>query len=105
MPISLNPGQVAGALAGEHHDPFDRMLVAQAREETMALLSNDAEFDQFGVERIWFVAYRPLLVVMVEASRVIVDTPRKRTRCWSPTKAATAVPLVLFPFTSLLAIR
>lgn len=53
LPISHDHGQVAGALAGEHRDPFDRMLVAQAREEKMALLSNDAVFDQFGVERIW----------------------------------------------------
>lgn len=53
LPISLNHGQVAGGLTGAHPDPFDRMLVAQAREEKMALLSNDAVFDQFGVERIW----------------------------------------------------
>ena len=31
LPISLEHGQVAGALAIDHRDPFDRMLVAQAR--------------------------------------------------------------------------
>lgn len=53
LPITLDHGQVAGALPGVHRDPFDRMLVAQAREEKMALVSNDAVFDAFGVERIW----------------------------------------------------
>ncbi len=46
-------GQIAGALAGEHRDPFDRMLIAQAREEKMALVSNEAVFDTFGVTRVW----------------------------------------------------
>ncbi|MCC6772390.1 MAG: type II toxin-antitoxin system VapC family toxin [Gemmatimonadaceae bacterium] len=53
LPISLTHGQVAGALSGEHRDPFNRMLVAQAREEKMALVSNDEIFDAFGVERVW----------------------------------------------------
>ncbi|MEO6445680.1 MAG: type II toxin-antitoxin system VapC family toxin [Gemmatimonadaceae bacterium] len=53
LPITLAHAQVAGALPGEHRDPFDRMLVAQAREEKMALVSNEAVFDAFGVERIW----------------------------------------------------
>ncbi len=53
LPISLEHGQVAGSLAGDHRDPFDRMLVAQAREEKMALVSNDLVFDAFEVRRIW----------------------------------------------------
>jgi PIN domain nuclease of toxin-antitoxin system len=53
LPITLAHGQVAGALRGEHRDPFDRMLVAQARDEKMALVSNDKVFDEFGVGRIW----------------------------------------------------
>lgn len=53
LPLSIAHGQVAGALPGEHRDPFDRMLVAQAREDKMALVSNDEIFDAFAVERIW----------------------------------------------------
>ena len=53
LPISLEHAQVAGALAGEHKDPFDRMLIAQAREEKMAVVSNDRVFDAFGVQRVW----------------------------------------------------
>ncbi|MHB1073953.1 MAG: type II toxin-antitoxin system VapC family toxin [Gemmatimonadaceae bacterium] len=53
LPISLEHAQVAGSLASEHRDPFDRMLVAQAREEKMALVSRDAVFDDFDVQRVW----------------------------------------------------
>lgn len=53
LPISLEHAQVAGNLSGEHKDPFDRMLIAQALEEKMALVSNDRVFDAFGVQRVW----------------------------------------------------
>ena len=53
LPITLEHGQVAGALVGAHRDPFDRMLVAQAREEKLALISNENLFDEFGVARVW----------------------------------------------------
>lgn len=48
LPISLEHAQVAGALRGEHTDPFDRMLIAQALEEkwrsspTIACLTHSA---------------------------------------------------------------
>lgn len=53
LAITLAHGQIAGALLGEHRDPFDRMLIAQAREEKMALVSNEAVFDAFGIARLW----------------------------------------------------
>jgi PIN domain nuclease of toxin-antitoxin system len=53
LPITCAHGQVAGSLPRDHRDPFDRMLAAQAREEKMALISNEVVFDQFAVERIW----------------------------------------------------
>ena len=36
-----------------HKDPFDRLLVAQALAEDMALVSADEALDGYGVERIW----------------------------------------------------
>lgn len=36
-----------------HKDPFDRLLVAQALVEGIPLVSADAVFDLYGVERIW----------------------------------------------------
>jgi len=53
LPISIEHGQIAGALLGDHRDPFDRMLIAQAREEKMALVSNEKTFDAFDIQRIW----------------------------------------------------
>ena len=43
----------AGALPFAHGDPFDRLLIAQAQHEVIALVSNEKLFDGFGVERVW----------------------------------------------------
>jgi PIN domain nuclease of toxin-antitoxin system len=45
--------QRAGRLAGEHRDPFDRMLAAQAQLEDLPLVTDDPVFDGLGVNRIW----------------------------------------------------
>jgi PIN domain nuclease of toxin-antitoxin system len=36
-----------------HRDPFDRLLIAQAIEEDLRLISVDAGFDSYGVTRLW----------------------------------------------------
>jgi PIN domain nuclease of toxin-antitoxin system len=41
------------ALAPHHADPFDRMLVVQAKREGMAIVGNDEQFDAYGVARVW----------------------------------------------------
>lgn len=53
LPIDLRHGQAAGALPGPHRDPFDRMLIAQAMLENLALVSNEQAFDAYGVARLW----------------------------------------------------
>lgn len=40
-------------LPWQHRDPFDRLLVAQARFEGLPLLSRDPTFDGYPVERVW----------------------------------------------------
>ena len=40
-------------MPGEHRDPFDRLLIAQALVEDLTLVSNEAIFDGFGVKRLW----------------------------------------------------
>ncbi len=53
LPISLeHAGQVTG-LPWHHRDPFDRLLAAQSLVEGVPLVSADAIFDQYGVNRIW----------------------------------------------------
>ncbi|MGK2945607.1 MAG: type II toxin-antitoxin system VapC family toxin [Desulfuromonadales bacterium] len=41
LPISLYHGQLAGSLPVFHHDPFDRMLIAQAQSEGLILVTSD----------------------------------------------------------------
>jgi PIN domain nuclease of toxin-antitoxin system len=40
-------------LPGPLRDPFDRMLIAQAMLEDIALVSNEAGFGAYGVRRLW----------------------------------------------------
>ncbi|MFQ5765662.1 MAG: type II toxin-antitoxin system VapC family toxin [Rhodospirillales bacterium] len=53
LPITVAHGLRAGALPGPHRDPFDRMLIAQAEAEDVALVSNETVFDDYGVRRLW----------------------------------------------------
>jgi PIN domain nuclease of toxin-antitoxin system len=53
LPISLSHAALAGSMAGAHRDPFDRMLVAQARLEALAMISADRMFAGFGVAIVW----------------------------------------------------
>jgi len=40
-------------LPRHHRDPFDRMLVAQARAEGLVLLTADHSLEKYPVETIW----------------------------------------------------
>ncbi|MDP9315493.1 MAG: type II toxin-antitoxin system VapC family toxin [Chloroflexota bacterium] len=37
----------------DHRDPFDRLLIAQATVEQMAIVSRDGKFDAYGIQRFW----------------------------------------------------
>lgn len=51
--ITVEHAIAAGSLASPHRDPFDRMLIAQAMIEKMAIVTSDSEFAQFDVKIIW----------------------------------------------------
>lgn len=53
LSITVAHAELAGQLPFDHKDPFDRLLVAQARIADIPLLSNEKLFDGFGVQRIW----------------------------------------------------
>jgi len=53
LAVTLQHGAAAGALPGLHKDPFDRMLIAQARLQNLSLVSNERVFDSYGVSRLW----------------------------------------------------
>jgi len=42
-----------GSLPQHHHDPFDRMLIAQATLEGMTVLTSDRVFAKYAVPTIW----------------------------------------------------
>lgn len=53
LPITLRHARLAGEMGIAHKDPFDRLLIAQAQAEDMVLVSNEALFDGFAVQRLW----------------------------------------------------
>ena len=53
LSITAAHALIAGALTGPHRDPFDRMLIAQAREEGVPIVSGDAVFRDYAAPVIW----------------------------------------------------
>lgn len=49
LPITFRHAEVAGALPAHHADPFDRMLVAQAKVEDLVLLTADERLSAYDV--------------------------------------------------------
>ena len=52
LPIHLDHAMRVGTLPPIHHDPFDRMLVAQAQVEDLLLLSRDVDIARYDVHVI-----------------------------------------------------
>ena len=55
--IELAHATFVETLPPHHKDPFDRLLVSQAMIEKLPLVSADAIFDQYGIQRLW-LGYR-----------------------------------------------
>jgi PIN domain nuclease of toxin-antitoxin system len=53
LAMTATHARIAGALPGDHNDPFDRILAAQALLEGLTIVSRDAALDAFGVIRLW----------------------------------------------------
>ena len=53
LPISISHALAAGLLPMHHRDPFDRMLVAQARTEGLTLVSHDKALEAYDVPILW----------------------------------------------------
>ena len=50
LAITWEHAEAAGALPPQHGDPFDRMLIAQARLEGLRLVTDDRSFGLYDVE-------------------------------------------------------
>jgi PIN domain nuclease of toxin-antitoxin system len=53
LPVKIEHTSVITTLPFHHRDPFDSLLIAQAIEEKLALVSVDDVFDDYGVTRLW----------------------------------------------------
>jgi PIN domain nuclease of toxin-antitoxin system len=49
LPIAFRHARAAGSLPRHHDDPFDRMLIAQSRLETLELVTRDGVFGEYDV--------------------------------------------------------
>jgi PIN domain nuclease of toxin-antitoxin system len=49
LPISIDHALGVERLPRHHSDPFDRLLIAQAIHETLAIVTSDALFDSYDV--------------------------------------------------------
>lgn len=36
-----------------HRDPFDRLIISQAIQDNLPIISNDITFDAYNIQRIW----------------------------------------------------
>ena len=53
LTVELAHALEAGRLPGLHRDPFDRLLIAQAKIENLGVISADRVFSEYGLHVIW----------------------------------------------------
>ena len=53
LPIEVNHVARVAELPLKHRDPFDRLLIAQALENDLEIITADPAFDQYPVGTIW----------------------------------------------------
>ena len=53
LPIRIEHLSRLDGMEDHHRDPFDRMLIAQAQELGIPLLTNDSKIRQYAVKTIW----------------------------------------------------
>jgi PIN domain nuclease of toxin-antitoxin system len=49
LPVTLRHAEHVVTLPAHHTDPFDRMLIAQARVERAAIVTHDPQFERYDV--------------------------------------------------------
>lgn len=53
LPIELSHVYALQELPFHHHDPFDRLIIAQASTENLLLVSADSQLSQYDIKIIW----------------------------------------------------
>jgi PIN domain nuclease of toxin-antitoxin system len=97
LPITVEYTDLQANLPMHHGDPFDRLLVAQARVDNVSLVSADSVFDQYGINRLWQTTGMSLGVVTKRLVDLIAkqcvrqtELPGRRFRYFSGWKLATS---------------
>lgn len=52
LPITVNDTLLVGELPFHHKDPFDRLLITQAKAQNLRILTDDRMFDKYEVDVI-----------------------------------------------------
>ena len=53
LPLRYVHGERMRSLPFHHTDPFDRMLIAQAEEENLTIITHDKKFDAYQAKVLW----------------------------------------------------
>jgi PIN domain nuclease of toxin-antitoxin system len=53
LPLRYSHGERMASLPFHHYDPFDRMLVAQAIEEQLTLITGDRKMEPYAMNILW----------------------------------------------------
>ncbi len=53
LPVTLRHGDLLRELPRHHPDPFDRLLIVQALEEGLTILTSDRAFEPYRVPVVW----------------------------------------------------
>lgn len=53
LPLHYAHGEALQDLPPHHQDPFDRMLIAQARHERLTLITHDRKFEAYDLPILW----------------------------------------------------
>ncbi|HEX8028179.1 MAG TPA: type II toxin-antitoxin system VapC family toxin [Vicinamibacterales bacterium] len=53
LPLTVRHAEQLALLPAHHRDPFDRILLAQARVEGATIVTHDRAFETYGVPIIW----------------------------------------------------
>ena len=53
LPVEFSHAEAVEALPMHHTDPFDRMLIAQARAERLVLVTHDRTVEPYARPIIW----------------------------------------------------
>ena len=53
LPITVEYADRQAVLPHHHRDPFDRLLIAQSLTDAIPIVTADAQFNSYGIVRIW----------------------------------------------------